>query len=73
MEAWRIGGHCLDSLKLLFLKVSYRLNIETETVGFNRIAELQLDLRPKGETKDMKKIILLHQEHCPKDASRCSL
>ena len=53
--------HCPESLKQLFLEVSCKLNRETENMGFNRIDELQLDLRPTAETMDMKKMILLHQ------------
>ena len=33
-------GHCPESLKTLFLEVSYSLNRETETMGLNRISEL---------------------------------
>ena len=66
-------GHCPESLKQLFLEVNCRLNIEMATMGFNRTSELQLCLRSNAETKDMKKMILLHQEHRPKDVSRCSL
>ena len=56
----------------MFFDVSCRLNRETEKMGLSIMAEFQLDLRPSTETKDMKKMMLLHQEHHPKDASRCS-
>ena len=63
-------GHCLEILKQLFHEVSCRLKRETENIGLNRVAKLQLDLRQGHETKDMTKITLFHEECHPKDVPR---
>ena len=66
-------GHCPKSLEQLFYEVSCRLKRETEKIGLNRVAKLQLNLSRGYETKGVNKIILLHKEHHPKDVSRFSL
>ena len=66
-------GHCPKNLKWLFYEVSCKLKRDNESIGFKREVKLQLDLRKSEEDKDMRKIMLLHQEYHPKDVSRCSL
>ena len=45
--------------------------VGNQTVSNNK--RVTLNLKIVKESNDMKRIILLHQEHHPKDISRCSL
>ena len=66
-------GHCPVILKQLFTEVSNILKREKETIGSEPVADVQLELKVEKESKDMKKILLLHQECHPKDVSRYAL
>ena len=62
-----------NNLKRLFYEVSCKLKRDNESIGFNREVKLQSDLRKIEEGKDMRKFMLLNQEHQLKDLSRCSI
>ena len=66
-------GHFTEDLKQLFTEVSKSLgreHVEIDPVQVSKIAQY---LKLVDETKFTKKIMLLHQEHHPKDVSRCTL
>ena len=66
-------GHCPEHLKQLFGEVSSNLAKGNSPVGTEIESKLHSDLNLSQKSKDMSKIVLLHQEYHPKDVSRCAL
>ena len=66
-------GHCPAQLKQLFEEVSVSLEKEHSLVGTAVDSRLHSKFNSKLRTKDMSKMVLLHQEYHPKDVSRRTL
>lgn len=66
-------GHCPEHLKQLFSEVSNNLAKGNSSIGTEIESKSHPDQNLNQESKNMSKIVLLHQEYHPKDVSRCTL
>ena len=60
-------GNCPVILKQLFTEVSKNLKKEKATIGSDPVADVRLEMKVEQDSKSIKKMLLLHQEHHPKD------